>query len=145
MEDQIVEPIIGKEFPDKVIPLIESAKMEIDIIVYEWHFYPEQVSSTIQKFNQALNKAQRRGVKINAIIGKPQFSSIHKQNEIKLRTPRSISPIHAKMMIIDFEIAIIGSHNYSYSAFTINHEISLIIRDVNTVARLNKLFDTICY
>jgi len=143
MEADIIEPIIGKEFPDKVIPLIEKAQHEIDILVYEWNFYPEQVSAKIQRFNQALFKAQRRGVKIEALIGRPAISTIQHQREINIRTPRSVATMHAKLMIIDFEIAIVGSHNYSYSAFTLNHEVSMIIRDINVVARLNRLFNLI--
>jgi len=46
----------------------------------------------------------------------------------KARRPETPKLIHSKMMIIDGEILVIGSHNYTQSAFTMNHEVSLIYR-----------------
>ena len=139
----MTEVIIGNEFCDKVIPLINNAKNEIDILVYEWNFYPNQPGSAPQKFNQAIIKAQSKGVRIKAMLGRSSISTIQKQNELQILTPAIKTNIHAKLMIIDDKLAILGSHNYSYSAFTTNMEISLLIDDESAILRLKKLFNTI--
>ena len=46
-------------------------------------------------------------------------------------------------MIIDNEIAILGSHNYTMSAFTINYEVSVIIQDKEVVNRLKTYFENL--
>jgi len=51
--------LIGKEFPTKVIPLIREATKSIDIIVFDWRWYPDQIGSTIQQFNHEIIKAAR--------------------------------------------------------------------------------------
>ncbi len=56
-----METIIGKEFPQKVIPLIEQAKTSIDIVVFDWRWYPQDPGASVQLFNQAIVRAVRRG------------------------------------------------------------------------------------
>jgi phosphatidylserine/phosphatidylglycerophosphate/cardiolipin synthase-like enzyme len=46
-------------------------------------------------------------------------------------------------MIIDDEIAITGSHNYTQSAFQMNLELSVILDDIETISRFNQFFATL--
>ena len=52
--------IIGKEFGPKVIPLIKQARKSIDIIVFDWRWYPDQIGSAIQRFNNAIITASKK-------------------------------------------------------------------------------------
>ena len=137
----MITPIIGKEFAGKVIPLIKSAQKTIDIIVYDWRFYPDQIGSEIQRFNQALIKANRMNIKIRAVTNSFSTISVFKKQKVQMKKPFTKGLMHTKLMIIDNEIAILGSHNYTMNAFTINNEVSVIIRDKEAVERLKKYFN----
>lgn len=135
--------IIGKEFPEKVIPLIEQAKKSINIIVYDWRWYPNQIGSTIQKFNNAIIILSRKGKKVRVITNRPYINEILSQLNITAKKTHSKRTLHTKLMIIDKEIAILGSHNYTMNAFTINHEVSVILQNEEAVKRLNLYFENL--
>ena len=122
-----MEIIIGNEFPDKVIPLIKDAKKTIDIIVFDWRWYPQDPGSQVQLFNQAIVQAARRGVKIRAIANNDEIVKILNQNGCEAKKILTKKLVHCKIMIIDGEIIITGSHNYTQSAFQMNLELSVIL------------------
>jgi len=122
-----MEAIIGKQFPQKVIPLIENAKQSIKIVVFDWRWYPNDPANPVQLFNQALIRAKRRGVDVKVITNVAYVRDILRSNQIDAKKPSTTKLIHSKMIIIDDKILIIGSHNYTQSAFTMNHEASIMI------------------
>ena len=138
-----METIIGKEFPEKVIPLIKNAKHSIDIIVYEWRWYPNQPGSTIQKFNNSLIDAVRKSKKMRIITNSYQILKLLEGIKIKTKNLHSKRLLHTKLMIIDNKIAILGSHNYTMNAFNINHEVSVIIQEEQVVKRLKTYFENL--
>jgi len=138
-----MEAIIGKEFPNKVIPLIDSAKHSIDIIVFDWRWYPQNPGSPVQLFNQALVRAVRRGVKVRAIANNIEIISTLKNVGVqakKLVTPRLV---HVKMMIIDGQKVILGSHNYTESAFQMNYELSVLLDEVEPDNQFLEFFNNL--
>jgi phosphatidylserine/phosphatidylglycerophosphate/cardiolipin synthase-like enzyme len=135
-----MEAIIGSEFPKKVIPLIDSAKQSIKIVVFDWRWYPNDPGNPVQLFNQALVRAVRRGVDVLAISNVADIVGILKNVGIKAKHIFTKNIIHAKMMIIDDETIIIGSHNYTQSAFTMNQEISVIIKGQEDISRFVNFF-----
>lgn len=139
----ITTPIIGKEFAGKVIPLIKEAKKTIDIIVFDWRWYPDQIGAEIQRFNHALVIANRKNIRIRAITNPFRTIAILTGINIKVKKPYTKGLIHTKLMLIDNKTAILGSHNYTMNAFTINYEISVIIREQETVERLQQYFNNL--
>jgi len=135
--------LIGKEFPTKVIPLIREATKSIDIIVFDWRWYPDQIGSTIQQFNHEIIKAARKNRQVRAIINSKKIAEPLTQNKIKAKVHDSKQLLHTKLMIIDGRLAILGSHNYTMNAFTINHEISAIIQNEEIVKRLKTYFENL--
>lgn len=123
----MIEYIAGREFPKKVIPLIEKAKQSIDIIVFDWRWYPQDPGAPVQLFNQSIIRACRRGVNIRAITNNDEINEVLSSNGIKSKRITSKKLMHCKLMIIDKNIIITGSHNYTQSAFLLNFEFSTII------------------
>lgn len=135
--------IIGKEFPQKVIPLIQQAKNSINIIVYDWRWYPDQIGSEIQKFNNAIIVAARKGIRVRVITNLESVISVLRGNKIQAKKFLSYRKLHVKNMLIDNELAIIGSHNYTMNAFTLNYEVSIITYNKEVVNRLRIFFDNL--
>lgn len=135
-----MDTIIGKEFPQKVIPLINEAKHSIDIIVFDWRWYPQNPGSPVQLFNQSLVRAIRRGVKVRVIANYSEIINILKSLGVEAKKLETKKLVHVKLMIIDNEIAVVGSHNYTESAFLMNYELSIILQGREELERIINFF-----
>ena len=135
-----METIIGAEFTKKVIPIIKSARNTIDIIVYDWRWCPDQIGSRIQKFNNTIIDARKKGIRVRAITNHQNVINILKENKVEAKKNFSSKKLHVKLMIIDDKIAILGSHNYTMSAFTLNYEVSIATEEKEVVNRLKFFF-----
>jgi len=138
MENEI---IISREFPKKVIPLIKKAKRSIDIIVFDWGWYADEIGEQIQIFNNAIFNANKHGVKVRALVQKRLVKVILESLGIESKVLHSKYLLHIKLMIIDGEIAILGSHNYTKNAFNVNHEVSIIVKDQTSIEKLTEYFN----
>lgn len=137
-------PIISKDFPSVVIPLIDSAKHAIDIIVFDWRFYKNDVASPVSLFNQAIARACRRGVIVKCLVQNDGVVDRLKELGCYARKLNSKRILHTKLLIIDKNRIIIGSHNYTKHAFESNEEASIFVKLENEnnafVEYFNNLF-----
>lgn len=138
-----MEAIIGREFPTKVIPLIDNAKTEIKIVVFDWRWYPNDPANPCQLFNQSIARAVKRGVSVFAVANSNDVIGILSEIGVQAKKLATKNLMHAKMIIIDQSIIVIGSHNYTQSAFTMNYEISVIFNDATSAKDFLKFFNSI--
>ena len=139
----MAEAIIGSDFPKKLIPLIENSKKSIDIIVFDWRWYPQDPGAQCQLFNQAIIQATRRGVKVRAIANNDEIVKVLNQNGCEAKRILTKKLVHSKMMIIDGEIVVTGSHNYTESAFQMNLELSVILNNLENIADFSNFFQNL--
>ena len=138
----MIETIIGKQFPKKVIPLIDSAKCSIDIIVFDWRWYPQDPGATVQLFNQAIVRSCRRGVRVRAIVNNDQILTTLNNCGVLAKRIKHKNLVHCKLMIIDNSVIIIGSHNYTQNAFNVNLEISVVLDEVDSKQEIINFFNS---
>jgi len=138
-----MQVFIGSDYPKKIIKLIDDAKKNIDIVVYDWRWYPEQPAHAVQQFNIALVRAVQRGVKIRAIINTPLIIGILNDVGIKARQIRDKRVVHTKMIIFDNTTLVIGSHNFTRNAFGSNIETSIVVEIPKDVTRLAEFFNNL--
>ena len=136
-------PIIGKEYPEKVIPLIDNAKKNVDIIVYDWRWYPGHPGFNVQQFNSALVRAVGRGVLVRAVINTPALVPILESVGIKAKATRNKRTLHTKFLCIDNKILVIGSHNFTRNAFNFNIEASVAVEIPEGITRFDELFNNL--
>lgn len=138
-----MESIIGSEFPKKVIPLIDNARISIDIVVYDWRWYAQDIGAPVQLFNQSIVRAVRRGVVVRAVLNNNQVMAILSGVGVRCKKLDTSRLVHAKIMIIDNDIVITGSHNYTQNAFQTNYELSTILRSPETIGEYTGFFTTL--
>ena len=113
-----------------ILSLINNAKAEILVQSY---------SFTSQNIANALIKAHQRGTKVEILFDRSQLtarhSQIHKMRKARIEAFVDLVPgiAHNKVMIIDEELVITGSYNFTHAAETRNAENLLIIKDLPTV------------
>lgn len=139
----MIKVISGREFPTVVIPLIEQATESIDIVVFDWRWYGADPGASVQLFNQAIARAVKRGVKVRAITN--AIDVVKTLNNIGVKAKKIITQklMHAKMMIVDSNKVITGSHNYTMSAFHLNVELSVLIQDEPNSERFGEFYENL--
>lgn len=138
-----MEAIIGPEYAKKVIPEINQAKRCIDIVVYDWRWYQNDPGNPVQVFNQSIVNAVRRGVRVRVIGNSEDVLKILRGVGCETKKIYSKRLVHAKMILIDEKNIVVGSHNFSQSAFTMNQEVSVIIRDCEDAPKLQKYYNSL--
>lgn len=138
-----MEAILGKQFPLKVIPLIDKAKNSIKIVVFDWRWYPNDPANPVQLFNQAIVRAIRRGVKVDVVSNCDDVLKILREQGCRAVKPGTKNLVHAKFLIFDDKDLVIGSHNFSQSAFTMNFEVSTLIEDCLDISTYIKFFNSL--
>jgi phosphatidylserine/phosphatidylglycerophosphate/cardiolipin synthase-like enzyme len=139
-------PIDGKAAEKKLCYLYSHAHKDIKIVIY---------SFTNSRLARALKKAASKGVKIYIIADKkesrqkyskiPYLAAI-RNIYIKLISGKRFKngkkgKMHVKMSIIDNKYLIIGSANYSYSAFFKNYEYLIIDTEKNLIKEFEWFFN----
>jgi phospholipase D3/4 len=142
--------------------LFTEAESTIEISqMYMLWYRSESRGAILFSFYDRLIEAARRGVKVRILLdsttlegnASPTYGrmrdSLNRFPGIEVRAvdfrPLSQYPecmLHTKYLIIDGRVSVIGSHNWSYSAFTDNRELSLLVRDAMTARQLRHVFET---
>lgn len=136
-------PIISKQFSPVLCRLIDQAEHSIDIIVYDWRFYKHDPASAVSLFNASLVRAKTRGVAIRCIVNSANLAALLTDLGFYAKCLPTERILHAKLMIIDGNKIVIGSHNYSQHAFTSNHEASVFFTLSETENQFTKYFNNL--
>lgn len=138
-----MQTIIGKNYPKYVIPLIDKAVKSIKIVVYDWRWYESDPGNPCQLFNASIVRARKRGVVVQVCVNSEAIAQPLRENDIDVRIPISKNLIHTKFIIIDDVELIMGSHNFSQSAFTTNLETSVVMDNQIIVDEFIDFFNSI--
>ncbi|QAR32850.1 hypothetical protein EP073_05360 [Geovibrio thiophilus] len=131
-----------------IVPLIDditSAERSIDMTIYMFKADREKPADT-ELLLLALGNAAKRGVEVRVVfdIEEDEKSFLNKANRetgAALAKAGAIvlydSPkkrLHTKMTVIDGRIVYSGSHNYTYSAFNYNDEVTMRLESESLAA-----------
>jgi phosphatidylserine/phosphatidylglycerophosphate/cardiolipin synthase-like enzyme len=139
------QAIIGGQFPKIVIPKIDEAKISIKIVVFDWRWYPNDMGNPCQLFNQSIVRAVGRGVRVSVVTNNSDILATLKEIGATAQKLITKNLVHAKLMIIDDKILILGSHNYTQSAFTMNYEVSILLDNPDNLGDFINYFKTLSH
>lgn len=133
-----ITPIIASDYPKIVSELLRTAMRSIDICAYVWKWYACEGQGTMQQFNRLIIDRARQGVPVRVRLNQEAKDHyLTKQNtltaselrryNVQTKFDHSGTVSHLKMIIIDQEIVIIGSHNLSKRSVSQNNEASVAI------------------
>ncbi len=114
--------------------MLEAADSEVTVLAY---FIGRGGTGFISRLESCL----RRGVKVSMIVNRfdEQATSVQRQirslvNKYPYLSVFSFNPkgrfeeLHAKVIIVDSETALVGSANLSWGGLVANHELSIVIK-----------------
>jgi len=151
---QDVEVITDREYFPIVHQALREASHSIQVMMYtigHYEKYPDSPSNTLIK---DLIEAKQRGVEVKVILDVSDWNQkVTRRNE---NTGRILSkngvdvgydplPIntHAKLVIIDGIITILGSTNWTYYSLDHNNEVSVLIKSKEVTQKLSDYFQKI--
>ena len=144
--------LIDQDFLPQAIALLGMAKGRIDIATFKAEITSLPRGRRLRQFFDKLFKKRDQGVEINFLINwhtekrvvpLTNLFVIHelKRHKINVRILPDNRCCHAKILIVDRHIAIIGSHNLSVKSCHNNFEVSYLIQNPADIARLCAVFD----
>lgn len=134
--------------------MIQEAKSSIHVMMFEMGYYEKYSSSPSNLLIQELIEAKNRGVKVSVILevreGKDRTSERNLQTG-KLLASKGVEVIydplfkttHAKWIVADEKLSLVGSTNWTYYALTNNHEVAILIRSKELAKALVNYFEQI--
>jgi phosphatidylserine/phosphatidylglycerophosphate/cardiolipin synthase-like enzyme len=137
------ELVLNGEFTKRLIALIDDAVESVYIFMFDWKWYKNDFSCDVSQINQALVRATRRGVWVQTLLNYDEIVPILNKVGINAKKYNFKHLLHAKSIVIDREVIVLGSHNLTQNAMTNNVEMSLIVSDSELAGRIIKYFENI--
>jgi cardiolipin synthase len=153
-DEPSIRIITDRQYFPEVKRLLNGAQKSVCVMMFEAGYYEKYPTSPSNQLIQALIDARKRGLKVDVILERGQPTSRTTKRNIETGKilkdagvtvyldPQHIT-CHTKMILIDDDIIVCGSTNWTYSALTKNHEASIIIRDKDALQKLRHYFDTV--
>jgi cardiolipin synthase len=136
-----VKPLIKKEYYPEVLDIIRTAEKSIYLVMYGIQLKGRDEKDLVNTLLEELIEAKLRGVRVKVILetsGKEEWGEyITEINEEVMRMLRNEGiqiylddekiTTHAKVLVVDEQVTILGSHNWTFAAFKRNNESSVKI------------------
>lgn len=146
-----VEVITDRQYEQIVADALSRARTSIWVMMFEARYYDEHRSSPTNALIEALIAARRRGVEVKVILerrsendrvsaGNLQTGALLSRGGVTVMYDPPATTTHSKLLIIDGAISVVGSTNWTYSALTKNHEVSVLIRSSKVARTLGDYF-----
>ena len=134
---------------------IQNARESVHLIMYLFLVY-DFAQAYPNQLLEELIQAHKRGVEVNVLLDYPQPQHLEaagprnqqayerlKQAGINVRFDSGKATVHNKLLIIDRQTIILGSHNYTLAGLRYNYETSILLKDKAKAERLIEYFNKI--
>ncbi len=149
-----VVPLPNRDYIKALHKALQEAKKSIHVTMFTMRYYPQYPNDANSIIISDLIDAKKRGVDVKIILDASNWNLNNtKQNKMVADSLKRagidvfFDPLevttHNKMIIIDGEITILGSHNWSYYALERNNEVSVLIRSKAVAQAFEKVFQEI--
>jgi phosphatidylserine/phosphatidylglycerophosphate/cardiolipin synthase-like enzyme len=143
--------ILDNNFLAIATPLIINSKEEILLSSFKLEFTDRPRGKNLYNFFLALFAARARGVKVSVLfnwhadrksVAKTNFNAgcELKNKNITVKFLPNNRCCHSKLLIIDDEFALVGSHNLSVKSTTENFEISYLVTEKPEIKNLKEIY-----
>ncbi len=119
--------------------MIQEAKHSIQVMMFEMGYYDRNPNTPSNLLIRELINAKKRGVNVEVVLevreGEDRTAKrnrhtgkILSEGGVEVIYDSLFKTTHAKCMVVDGKLTLLGSTNWTYSALTNNHEASVLIR-----------------
>jgi cardiolipin synthase len=134
--------------------LIQEAKSSLRVMMFEMAYYEKYPNTPSNLLIRELIEAQKRGVKVEVILeareGKDRTTErnrhtgkILSDGGVEVTYDPIFKTMHAKTLVADGELILIGSTNWVFSSLTNNNEVSVLIKSKEVARALIDYFNQV--
>jgi phosphatidylserine/phosphatidylglycerophosphate/cardiolipin synthase-like enzyme len=134
--------------------MIQEAKSSIQVMMFEMGYYDEHPNTPSNYLVKELINAKKREVKVEVILeARDAEDRTTKRNRHtgKILSEGGVDVIydslskttHAKFMVVDGRLTLLGSTNWTYYALTDNHEASVLVRSKEVAKEVTGYFSKV--
>ncbi|MBM3309535.1 MAG: hypothetical protein FJY77_04705 [Candidatus Altiarchaeales archaeon] len=144
LEGTEVIPISDRGYFPQVHEILQNAESSIHMAVFELKYYESYKNSSANILVNDLIEANKRGVEVKVLVD--QFSEennaykILKEAGIEIKEDSENVTTHAKLVIVDGKIVVLGSTNLSFYGLEKNNEINVILISQQAAEYYEKYF-----
>lgn len=146
--------LTDEQFLPAALELIAAAEKSIFISTFKAELTTKPRGRRLNKFFDNVIEKSRQGVDVRLLISKREsYGHIpltnlfavreFKEHKVKVRHLRNSRLCHAKIIIVDGAMAILGSHNLSIRSCHNNFEISVRIDDPYAAGQLHGIYSAV--
>jgi phosphatidylserine/phosphatidylglycerophosphate/cardiolipin synthase-like enzyme len=146
--------IVDSQYVPQAIALVKSARKEICISSFKLEISEKPRGRDLCEFFDEIKEKIKQGVKVKILFNwHDDRRSVPKTNEgaahnlkncgADVRYLKNNRCCHAKLLMIDREKILLGSHNLSVRSTQANFELSYLIPDPETVQQVSAVFERI--
>jgi len=128
--------------------LINQAQVSIDLAMFLFKT-TDAAKNRAASLAQDLIAARKRGITVNLLLERSDYDpKLNRENErvaarlkkegVRVRFDSAKTTTHTKIVVVDQRYSLVGSHNFTGSALSRNHEASLLVDNQELAAALLK-------
>jgi phosphatidylserine/phosphatidylglycerophosphate/cardiolipin synthase-like enzyme len=134
--------------------IIQEAKHSIQVMMFEMGYYDQHPNTPSNLLIKELIEARKRGVKVEVILevreGEDRTTKrnrhtgkILSEGGVEIIYDSLSKTTHAKLMVVDSQLTLLGSANWTFYALTNNNEASALIRSKEVAKELIDYFNKV--
>ena len=134
--------------------MIKDAKHSIRVMMFEMAYYDRHGSAPTNSLIRELVSARKRGVKVEVILevreGQDRTTERNRragkmlsQGGVEVIYDSPSRTTHAKLMVVDEQIILLGSTNWTYNALSSNNEVAVRIRSKEAAKDVVEYFNKV--
>ena len=134
-----VQLVMDAQYFEVAKKLIQEAKHSIQVMMFEMGYYDKYPDTPSNLLIKELMNATKRGVKVEVILevkeGEDRTTKRNRhtgkvlsEGGVEVIYDPLFKTTHAKLMVVDGRLTLLGSTNWTYYALTSNNEASVLVR-----------------
>lgn len=147
-----IEPLIGSDYFSRILELIDGAALSIDVCMF--HIALPSPDHPTRRLLDGLLGAHHRGVTArvlldrdrptdpygSTVINSPARDLLNQDEELCRFDDQSVL-LHSKYLILDEQIVVLGSHNWSAGSFFAFDDLSMAVYSPDYAAHMTTRFN----
>ena len=133
--------LVEEDYHDTLVKLLNRANNSIYVAMFSMKYDPDDEDDPANDLIEALAAAAEKGIHVVVVLDDyPSYNyetAEHLEaHGVEVHIVSARETMHAKVVVVDSKIVVLGSHNWSEAGLAFNHEVSILIRSHSMAEQL---------
>lgn len=149
--DGSVAIVTDRDYYPKVSSVLSGARQSIHMVMFSANHQtdPKYKDSHVNELLEDLIAAHNRGIDVRMVMDEwPEGNNKTRDYLVRNNVPARVlstpgATTHAKLIIVDGRVVVVGSTNWAYTSIDKNHEANVIISDGGIAGEFEAYFQSV--